>query len=91
MHVDMQGSVGTSLVTAFGGRWLYAGLLHFIFCSFQFAAPLLQREFLKNIPSTQANSRAIGLVWAVVISICSVSATLFRRQVLHPLPTTSHL
>ena len=91
--VGVQGSVGTSLVTAFGWRWLYAGLMHLLSCSFQFAGPLLQRAFLQSIPSTQPHSRAIVLFWAVVMSLCSVVSTIFRGQVLlsSPLPPPTGL
>lgn len=78
MH--LQGSVGTAIFRAFGRLWIYAGFLHLLSCSFLFAAPLLLREFLKNIPSEDPHSRAIVLSWALIMSLCSLSATLLRMQ-----------
>jgi hypothetical protein len=76
----VQGSVGTALVRAFGGLWVYAGVLHLLNASFLFALPLLLREFLKNIVSTHPNSQLIGVFWAFALSLCALMATLLRMQ-----------
>lgn len=76
----LQGSVGSSLFHAFSNLWIFAGVLHLTSCSLSFAAPLLLREFLKNIPSAHPNAQLIGIFWATVMALCALGAILIRMQ-----------
>jgi ATP-binding cassette, subfamily C (CFTR/MRP), member 1 len=69
-----------SLARAFGGLWLFAGLIKLFSRSFGLIQPFLLREFLKSVPSSAPNARLVSLFWVLMMCVSGVSATLLSTQ-----------
>lgn len=76
----MQGSVGSGLFKAFGGLWMWAGVLKFAHDCFNLAAPYFLRRLLQHIQSTDQRQRVEGLLWALGLFACGLMVAVLITQ-----------